>query len=136
MTLQEQIYNDYQMVLKQPAMDSYSITKNNYKFIVGELQRQPSKELTDAQVISIFKKFIKSITDSPAVTTTEDTALINLMQKYMPAEATDEEVSSFISTIDFSKYSNRMQAMKEIMQHFGSTVDGNKVKESLKIYTK
>jgi hypothetical protein len=33
--------------------------------------------------------------------------------------------------IDFSAYKNKMQAMKDIMGHFGSAADGSRVKEIL-----
>jgi uncharacterized protein YqeY len=117
--------------MSQPNKDNQS-DKDCYRFIIGELQRQPTKELSDQQVIAIFKKIIKTLNESPAAKTKEDINLIKIMSAYLPKEATEEEIISFINTIDFTKYQNKMQAMKEIMQHFGSTVDGSKVKELLK----
>ncbi len=131
MTLQNQIYEQYKLIMSQPNKDNQS-DKDCYRFIIGELQRQPTKELSDQQVIAIFKKIIKTLNESPAAKTKEDINLIKIMSAYLPKEATEEEIISFINTIDFTKYQNKMQAMKEIMQHFGSTVDGSKVKELLK----
>ena len=54
------------------------------------------------------------------------------MEGYLPRQASREEIAAWISAnIDFSKFANKMQAMKPIMAHFGSAVDGNTVKEIL-----
>jgi hypothetical protein len=46
--------------------------------------------------------------------------------------ASDDDLSQWIAAnIDFSKYKNKMQAMKDIMGHFGTAADGNRVKEIL-----
>jgi hypothetical protein len=46
--------------------------------------------------------------------------------------ATDDDIRGWIAqNIDFSKYKNKMQAMRDIMANFGSAADGNRVKEIL-----
>lgn len=132
--LQKQIYADYTAIVSDKTTINnswFKTLRDNLKFVIGELQRQPTKELTDEQVVGIFKKLVKSIKEIPAELSEKDVELISLLEKYLPKEATEEEIISFIKTIDFSKYNNKMQAMKEIMQHFGSAVDGNKVKTIL-----
>ncbi len=54
------------------------------------------------------------------------------MEGYLPKQASEEEIYAWVKeNIDFSSFGNKMQAMKPIMQHFGSTVDGNMVKKVL-----
>jgi hypothetical protein len=53
-------------------------------------------------------------------------------ENYLPKMATEAEIRSWIEHhIDFSKLKNKMQAMGQIMKHFGSAADGNAVKNIL-----
>ena len=71
------------------------------RILIGEFQRQPEKVLSDEQ-------------------------------GYLPKQASEEEIRKWIQeNIDFSVFKNKMQAMKPIMAHFGSSVDGNTVKNIL-----
>lgn len=55
---------------------------------------------------------------------------IKIAKQYLPSQATNEEIKKWIETnIDFSKFKNKMQAMKPIMIHFGSNVEGNEVRK-------
>ena len=57
---------------------------------------------------------------------------LEILSAYIPAKVSEEEIKNWIdSNIDFSQYKNKMQAMKPIMTHFGSTADGNVVKQIL-----
>jgi len=56
---------------------------------------------------------------------------IKLAQKYLPKQATEEEIGAWIhENIDFSIYKNKIQAMGPIMKHFKGC-DGNFVKNLL-----
>jgi uncharacterized protein YqeY len=57
------------------------------------------------------------------------------MEEYLPRQASEEEIRNWINeNIDFSSFGNKMQAMKPIMTHFGSAVDGNIVKKILQSF--
>lgn len=102
--------------------------------ILGEFARMEEKILPDGQVIRILKKLIKSekeVLERQGANIDYD--FIKIIQDYLPAMATEKEVGTWIrENIDFSRYKNKMQAMREIMVHFGDTADGNMVKQILK----
>lgn len=59
---------------------------------------------------------------------------IMIAKDYLPAQASEEEIKQWIKeNIDFSKFKNKMQAMKPIMKQF-SGCDGNFVKQILTIF--
>lgn len=102
------------------------------RILKGEFQRQPEKELSDDQVVGIIKKLIKSERELLEASKQEDSAYIEVLQGYLPKQADDDEVRAWIKeNIDFSSFANKMQAMRPIMTHFGSTVDGATVKKIL-----
>ncbi len=102
------------------------------RILKGEFQRQPEKELSDDQVVAIIKKLIKSEKELLEASKQEDSAYIGILQEYLPQQADADEVRSWIKeNIDFNSFANKMQAMRPIMAHFGSAVDGAVVKKIL-----
>jgi uncharacterized protein len=102
------------------------------RILKGEFQRQPEKQLSDDQVVAIIKKLIKSEKELLEASKQEDSAYIGILQEYLPKQAGDDEVRTWIGeNIDFSSFANKMQAMRPIMAHFGSSVDGAVVKKIL-----
>jgi uncharacterized protein YqeY len=129
MTLQEQIKQDLKTAMK--ARDEE--LKNTLRIILGEFGRAENKQLTDAEVVKVIKKLIKSERESlshsgkPA-----DSKYLQILESYLPKMASDDEIRRWIQdNIDFSAYKNKMQAMRDIMAHFGSAADGNQVKAIL-----
>ncbi|MFW2366564.1 MAG: GatB/YqeY domain-containing protein, partial [Desulforhopalus sp.] len=83
----------------------------------------------------IIKKLIKSERELLAAKGEEGSSFMAIMEEYLPRQASEEEITAWIQdNIDFSSLGNKMQAMKPIMQHFGSTVDGNVVKKVLQSF--
>jgi uncharacterized protein len=102
------------------------------RILIGEFARQPEKVLSDEQVIAIVKKLIKSERELLAAQGQEGSPFLTIMEGYLPKQASEEEIYAWVKeNIDFSSFASKMQAMKPIMQHFGSTVDGNTVKKVL-----
>lgn len=105
------------------------------RVLIGEFQRQPDKELTDQQVTAIIRKLIKSEKELLAASGSADSGFIEILEGYLPQQAGEEEIRSWIvDNIDFSQFNNRMQAMKPIMAHFGGKADGNTVKKILQSF--
>ena len=126
--LQEQIKKDLIYAIKCGDI----IKKSNLRILLGEISRQPNKEVSDSKIIKIIKKMVKDEMSIVDVDGNVDFKYINLLKEYLPEEISDEELCDWIYiNIDFTQFSNRMQAMKPIMKHFGSSVDGNKVKQVL-----
>ena len=130
MRIQEQIKQD----LKQAMKDKDEEKKNTLRIIIGEFGRAEAKELSDDEVIKIVRKLIKSEQESleHSGKSASDSRYIQILESYLPQMASDEEIRRWIAeNIDFSHYKNKMQAMREIMAHFGPAADGNQVKQIL-----
>lgn len=133
MSLMKQIELDM-----REAMKTKDRKTNLLKYFVAEFARRPNLniELTDTEVISIIKKYIKSIEETIKLTnkTTEDQLFeIEVLNTYLPKMASEEEIIAWIkSNLEVPENPNaRMKLMKDIMKHFGSSVDGNTVKSIL-----
>ena len=102
------------------------------RILMGEFARQKEKVISDEQVIGIVKKLIKSERELLAAQGNEGSSFLTIMEEYLPKQASEEEILTWVQeNIDFSSFKSKMQAMKPIMQHFGSAVDGNQVKKVL-----
>ena len=129
MTLQEQIKKD--MVQAMKARDDE--TKNTLRVVMGEFARAATKALSDEEVVKILKKLAKSERETLAQSGRPgDSRYIEILESYLPKMVSDDALCQWIAdNIDFFKYKNKMQAMKDIMGHFGSDADGSRVKDIL-----
>jgi len=124
MTLQEKVVQDLR------TADDKNI-KQILRIVVGELQRQSRKELSDDEVVRVIRKLYKAekeLLDAGGKPT--DPAFLAILNLYLPEEITEEKIMEWILVnIDFSTLKNKMQAIGIVTKHFGSTVEGNVVKE-------
>ncbi len=128
MGLQQSISAELQVSIKNRDR----VRTGAVRILIGEFQRQPEKVLSDEQVIGIIKKLLKSERELLAVSGQSTSDFIEVLEGYLPKQASEEEIRKWIQeNIDFSVFKNKMQAMKPIMAHFGSSVDGNTVKNIL-----
>jgi uncharacterized protein YqeY len=129
MTLQEQIKKDLMQAMK--AKDDEK--KNTLRVVMGEFARAATKAISDDEVVKILKKLAKSERETLDHSgQAGDSQYIDILETYLPQMVSDDELSQWIAdNIDFSKYKNKMQSMKDIMGHFGSAADGSRVKEIL-----
>lgn len=129
MTLQKRIKQDLTAAMK--AQDRETI--GALRVIMGEFGRMASKTLDDGEVIKILKKLYKS--EKEVLTRqarSEASRFLEILDEYLPSMASESEIEAWIRTnVDFTRYKNKMQAMGEIMRHFGEGVDGNRVKTIL-----
>ena len=132
MSLQEQFKKELIVSMKAKDTDRTGAIR----ILIGEFQRQPEKELNDEQVIGIIKKLIKSERELLAAAGEKGSGYLTVMEGYLPKQASEEEIRSWIeANIDFGAFKNQMQAMRPVMNHFGSAVDGNVVKKILLSFT-
>lgn len=129
MSLQEQIKKDLMTAMK--AKDE--VRKETLRVVMGEFGRMEKKALSDEDVMKILKKLVKSESETLELSGGEkDSPFIRIIEAYLPSLASEDEVRDWIAkNVDFSKYKNKMQAMREIMGHFGGNVDGNMVRAIL-----
>lgn len=129
MSIQEQIKKDLMQAMKVKDEEK----KATLRVIMGEFGRGEKKELTDEEATKVLKKLVKSERETlEQIGKKGDNRYIEIIEFYLPKMAMDDDIRQWIAVnIDFSKYKNKMQAMKDIMAHFGSSADGSKVKEIL-----
>jgi hypothetical protein len=131
MGIQERIKQD----LKQAMKEKDAARKSALRVVIGEFGRAEKKELSDADVISILRKMIKSERETIEKTGGGDLDFVRILEGYLPRMATEAEIRDWIAAnVDFGRYKNKMQAMRDIMAHFGSTADGNTVKSVLQSF--
>jgi uncharacterized protein len=125
-TLQEKILND----LKHATENKDNVLAGNIKVIVGELQRQPKKILSDDVVMQIIKKLIKYELEVLERTNVKTSDYFETLQSYIPKQLDETEIKEWIKeNIDFSQFKNKMQAVGIVVKQFGQSVDGNKIKQ-------
>jgi len=129
MSLQAQIKDDLKSAMK--AQDTSRV--DALRVIIGEFGRMDSKLLDDETVIKILKKLEKSEKEVLARQgASEPSAFLTVVTCYLPQMASEAEIEAWIrSEINFSQYANKMQAMGEIMRHFGARADGRQVQAVL-----
>lgn len=133
MILQEKIENDM-----RESIISRNNTVNILKYIVSEFSRRPNLNvlLSDNEVISIIRKYIKSVEETINLTgkkTKEQEFEIEFLSSYLPKMADEKEIREWIEnniTLTENK-SARMKEMGKIMKNFEGRVDGNIVKNIL-----
>jgi len=126
MTIHEQIKKDLMQAMKEKDEEK----KNTLRVLMGEFARSDKKELSDDEVVGVIKKLVKSERETLGLSGgTGDNRYIEILEAYLPSMATEADIRVFIAEhIDFASYKNKMQAMKDIMNHFGARADGNQVK--------
>jgi len=130
MALQQLLHDDLVASIKNGNTEA----KDVLRVTIAELQREPTKNLPDDRVIKIIRKLINWEEES-AKTMGSETRFANVLSRYLPKEVTDEEIIMWIrDNIDFSKYGNKMQAMKDIMVEFTGRVDGGRIKILLDLF--
>jgi uncharacterized protein YqeY len=128
MNLQEMIKSE----LKASMLAKDKARTGVVRILIGEFQRQPEKELADEKVVGIIKKLIKSERELIAAGGEGDEEYIAILEGYLPKQASEEDIKNWvIANVDFSQFGNKMQAMKPVMAHFGTSADGNLVKKIL-----
>ena len=85
--------------------------------------------MTDTQSIRVLKLIVAGEDKLLELLPSAVSTLKPLIEHYLPKQITTEELHSFIATIDFSKLSNKMQAVKIVKEKFGNTVDGKVVSD-------
>lgn len=124
MTLQEKIQKDMRET-RDPVI------KSVLRIVLGELQRQPKKELSDLEVERIIKKLCQAEEDLlKAGGRGTDPAFLAILYLYLPEQITEEQIESWVrENVDFSSLKNKMQAVGIVTKNFGSAVDGKTVKK-------
>jgi len=128
MSLQEKIKAD----LKESMLARDEARTSALRVLIGEFQRQGLKTLSDAEVLAVIRKLIKSETETMARSGATQSAYLEVLEGYMPKAPGEAEIRAWIATnINIADFPNKVQAMKPIMAHFGGLADGNLVRRIL-----
>lgn len=145
--IQEQVQKSMIVAMKL----GMTIRKDNLKFLLGQFQnasKNKEKTVTDEEAIKLIKNILKSVKEVtiPSLLDTtnrtwenkkkddrllEALDFVDMCENIIPKEASKEEIKNFLSSLDFSQFKNKMQAIGVTTKHFNGNVDGNLVKEIL-----
>lgn len=126
MQLQTKIQQD----LKIATTSNNVQLRDTLKVIVGEMQRQPKKELNDGEVVKILKSLQKNEQELIKATGQSASSYLTVLSEYIPTELSESDIMKWIGdNVDFSSLKNKMQAVGLVTKHFGPLVDGNVVKK-------
>ncbi len=90
------------------------------------------EEITDEDLLNIIRKFVKSEKTMIELKKETTSDYLELLDLYLPKMATSEDIEAWIlDNVDFSEFKSPMQAMGNVMKHFGKLADGNQVKAIL-----
>ncbi len=89
MLLQDQIHSD----LKRAMIEKNEPVKSLLRVIIGEFNREESKNLQDEKVISIIKKMVESCK------LTNNTNEVVILERYLPIQLNESQLSVVISSI-------------------------------------
>ena len=104
------------------------------KYLIGEFERSPKKDLTDDEEIKILKAIEKREEDMlDKIGRDEPSEFLIKLRTYLPTMAAPDEIEHWIlRNVDFSKLKNPMQAVGEVKKEFGARADGRIVKDIVK----
>lgn len=120
MELQKQISADLVTAMKTKD----TTTLNVLRVLKGEIQRAEQSssgkiELSDADIIKLVKKSIDGINE-----TNGDQSEIAVLEKYMPKQMSESEISSLVSPLILANGYNSPKDMGKIMGYFNQNHAG------------
>jgi uncharacterized protein YqeY len=128
MAMQEKIRAE----LKESMKAGDAGRKDALRIILGEFQRQESKELDDAKAAAIIRKLIKSERERLDYLGQSSSPFLEVAESLLPKLMDRDQIRTWIEEeIDLSAFKNPMQAMGPIMKALSGKADGNVVKEVL-----
>jgi uncharacterized protein YqeY len=126
------IYEKIKELIKESLKNRQDELKSNLKVILGEFERMSDgKPIDDDLAIKVLKKLKASELEVMKILKSEESVFLKLVESFLPDMADEDEIKEYIKTLDFTKYKNKMQSMRDIMSHFGARADGNLVKKIL-----
>jgi uncharacterized protein YqeY len=89
-------------------------------------------EITNDDVIAIIRGLVKSEKTVLEFKQETSSPYLDLLSRYLPQMLDGDAIRAWIGeNVDFAKFKSPMQAMGQVMKHFGKTADGALVKSIL-----
>jgi len=145
MSLERDIEQDYKEAFKAKKETEVSALRMLRSALKNLAIDKKTSSLTDEDVLSIVKRELKKRQDSIGMFKTagrddlsaKEEAEALVLQKYMPAMLSEEEVDKLIDNVVSEGHDNFASVMKEVMARSKGRADGKiiqeKVKQKLKI---
>ncbi|OGQ99105.1 MAG: hypothetical protein A2505_02375 [Deltaproteobacteria bacterium RIFOXYD12_FULL_55_16] len=90
------------------------------------------EEITDDDIISLIMGLCKSERQTLEYKKETSSEYLEILESYLPKMAGEEEIIAWVKeNVDLSQFKSPMQAIGQIMKHFGKSADGNVVKKVL-----
>ena len=142
------LYDKIRQDMKRAMINKDNAVRDTMRLIMGEFPSltmaltlesgkkttrvKKPEEITDDDLLNIIRKFIKSEKTMLEIKKETSSDYLELLNQYLPTMATSADIEGWIrENIDLSEFKSPMQAMGNVMKHFGKLADGNKVKEVL-----
>lgn len=134
--------------MKTAMVEKNNLVRNTMRLIIGEFPSltvpitletgkkttrvKKPEEITDDDILDILRKLVKSEKIVLELKKQASSDYLELLNQYLPKMATPEEIEQWVrQNVDLSKFKNPVQAMGNVMKHFGKLADGNQVKTVL-----
>ena len=124
MNLYNQLKQDCVAALKAKDKQQLTILKT----LIGEIERNPSKEYSDPAVLKCIKKYLKNLKDLEKYGK-DVSKEKEIVEKYLPKQISKQDIIDYLNTIDFSKLKSKFAAIGLCKKKFGEAVDANLVKQ-------
>lgn len=126
------IFAKIQAELKTAIKTGDSARRDALRVILGEFQRQATKDIDDKLAVKIISKLAKSEKERLGYTGEATSAFLEVAESFLPRMMSEEEIRTWIKkNIDLSQYKSPLQAMGTIMKELSGKADGNLVKKVL-----
>lgn len=101
--------------------------------VVKSTKPKALDEITNDEVLNIISKLAKMENESLKLNPNGNSKeVLEILNEYLPKEVSEEDIKKYIiKNINFDNYKNKVDAMKDIMKHFGKTANGNIVRQIL-----
>lgn len=121
--------------------------KNALRIVKAEFQREKGKEVSDERAINIIRQLIKNEQErikhidvfkkGGSEDKAEAIEYIHILNSYLPVMVGEEQIREWIEdNIDFSEFKNPLQAIKFVVEHFGTRADNTTIRETIQDMTK
>ena len=133
MTLKEQIKTDFMSAFKARQME-----KKNFlgliKSAIETEEKNTGSELSDADVTKILKKFAKNLNESINAggaldSVTQMQLELDIVEAYLPAQMSEEEITSIVETLIANGASNMGQIMGTFNKEYSGQADNKLVSQ-------
>lgn len=117
-------------ILKE-AQNHKSETRDLARYFLSLFQRESKnkdKTVDDNKAIGIMKSFKKDIEGSKGYYSKDEyERMVNFLNKYLPQEASEDDIRDYLNNIDMNSLGNKNQAIGMAKKYFNGNVDGKLV---------